>query len=72
METDEDTDDVVEATTQQIPKTIHDIGHDNRVFADETGQTHLTRNAAHYQNGNGHHANGQPVQTFRIIENSRL
>lgn len=68
--------DMIEATTQEIPKTIHDNGHDNRVFADETGQTYLTRTAAHYQNGNGtsngNYTNGQPPQTFRIIENSRL
>lgn len=55
---------VVEADTAALPTPAsalpRDIGHDNRVFADETGLPHLT-------NGKRH----QP-EALRNFENSKL
>lgn len=72
MEGSSNDDAVIEPTTQQQPK-MHDRGHDNKVFADETGIPHLNRPANnHYNHANGHYNNGHPPQSFRILENSRL
>lgn len=66
METNDDND-IIEPTTQNMPK-ISDNGHDNNVFADERGRSHLSRPSL-----NTYHSNDQPPpQSFRMIENSRL
>lgn len=74
METSSNDDAVIEPTTEQNqqPKIPHDNGHDNRVFADETGMPHLNRPMQNHYNHNGQYNNGHPPQSFRILENSRL
>lgn len=67
METSNDDDAVIEPTTEQTPK----IGHDNKVFSDETGLSHMPRQS-HHQNGRNNGQVENAPQRFRIIENSRL
>lgn len=65
METSND-DDIFEPTTENVQNPVEN-GHDNKVFSDERGISHLSRAMQ-----NGYYANDQPPQSFRIIENSRL
>lgn len=49
---------VVEETTDAQPKDPRDLGHDNRMFADETGLPHLANKSQHHnmQHQQPHHA----------------
>lgn len=55
---------VVDETTQEEPKVPRDLGHDNRMFADETGLPHLANKPQH------HMQHQQPHQAK--YENSKL
>lgn len=55
----------VEETTDEQPKVPRDLGHDNRMFADETGLPHLA-------NKSQHHMQHQPPHHHAKYENSKL
>lgn len=76
-----------EQIEQQPPKTMHDNGHDNKVFVGDNMNAPPTTNQSRpriQSNGstNSYYLHAQPnglengdngkQQTFRIIENSRL
>lgn len=47
----------VEEATDEQPKVPRDLGHDNRMFADETGLPHLANKSHHnMQHPHPHHA----------------
>jgi len=54
----------VEETPQEQPKVPRDLGHDNRMFADETGLPHLANKA--------HHMHHQQPHNQAKYENSKL
>lgn len=65
METSASSDEVQE-TTEDQPKVLRDVGHDNRTFADETGLPNsANKNQLHLHHQQPHHAKYN-------VENSKL